>query len=95
MQIRKLRKRRFMTLEQLAAKSGVGRVNINRYELGTVEPGLHNAIKIARALGCTAEDLIKDEIDGAEPALQQEAQQDCGLEAAATGGATDGQEQKG
>lgn len=36
--------------------------------------------------------LIKDEIDGAEPALQQEAQQDGDLEAAATGGATDGQE---
>lgn len=61
MQIRTLRKRRFMTLEQLAAKSGVGRVNINRYELGTVEPGVHNAIKIARALGCTVEQLVADE----------------------------------
>lgn len=61
MQIRKMRRRRFMTLEELAEKSGVSRVNINRYELGTVEPKVLNAYKIARALGCTVEELIEDE----------------------------------
>lgn len=77
MQIRKLRKRRFMTLEQLAAKSGVGRVNINRYELGTVEPGVHNAIKIARALGCTVEQLVADEEGETADGETENAQAGC------------------
>lgn len=64
MLIRNLRRRRLMTLEELAEKSGVSRVNINRYELGTVEPKVFNAYKIARALDCTVEDLIMDEIEG-------------------------------
>lgn len=61
MQIRAIRKRRLMTLEQLAAKSGVDRVSINRYELGSHEPSVSKAIKIARALGCTVEQLMDDE----------------------------------
>lgn len=61
MLIKTFRKRRYMTLEQLAAKSGVQRASINRYELGKREPGVYNAIRIARALGVTVEDLVSDE----------------------------------
>lgn len=61
MLIRSYRKKKLLTLEELAQKSGVSRVNINRYELGTVEPKVINAYKIARALGCTVEDLLSDE----------------------------------
>ena len=61
MQIRTLRKRRLMTLEELARRSGVGRVVINRYELGTHKPDIYSAIKIARALDVTVEDLVSDE----------------------------------
>lgn len=75
--IRNMRKRRLLTLEQLAIKSGVSRVSITRYENGKREPKVGDALKIARALGCTVEELIED---------------DGGLAAAATGGATDGQE---
>ena len=59
--IRNLRKRRFLTLEQLALKSGVSRVSITRYENGKREPKVSDAIKIARALNCTVEDLVRDE----------------------------------
>lgn len=59
--IKALRKRRLMTAEQLALKSGVARVSITRYENGKREPRVGEALKIARALGCTVEQLMDDE----------------------------------
>ena len=58
--IRKIRKQRHMTLEELAEKSGVSRVNINRYELGSHEPKVSAAIKIAKALDCSVEELMEE-----------------------------------
>ena len=56
--IRNMRKRRLFTLEQLAARSGVSRVSITRYENGPREPKVGDALKIARALDCTVEELF-------------------------------------
>lgn len=59
--IRPIRKRRALTQEALAMLSGVPRVNITRYENGTTVPKVTDAIKIARALGVTVEELMRPE----------------------------------
>ena len=60
--IRNIRKQRRLTLEMLAKMSGVSRVSINRYELNKREPKLSDAMKIARALGVTVEELMGDDL---------------------------------
>ena len=50
-----------MTVEELAAKCGQSRVTVNRYELGLHKPDIFTAVRIARALDCTVEDLVSDE----------------------------------
>ncbi|MBR3239511.1 MAG: helix-turn-helix transcriptional regulator [Oscillospiraceae bacterium] len=62
--IRTMRKKRLLTLEQLAAKSGVSRVSITRYENGQRVPKLDDALKIARALDCTVEELVDEGAEG-------------------------------
>lgn len=52
-----------MTLEELAAKSGLSRVSVNRYELGTRTPRADAALKLAKALNCTVEELLKEDSD--------------------------------
>lgn len=56
--LREQRIKKGMTLDALAKASGVSRVSINRYELGTRTPDVVAAKKIADALGCRIEDLI-------------------------------------
>lgn len=56
-----LRERRLekgMTMDDLAKKSGVSRVSINRYELGTRTPDIIAAFRLATALDCKMEDLL-------------------------------------
>ena len=48
-------------MEELAAKSGVSRVSINRYELGQRIPDVTIARKIAEALSCTIEELLEND----------------------------------
>ena len=57
--IRYLRRAKKMTLAELSKASGVSRVSINRYELGKRVPDVIAAQKIAEALGCTIDDLVK------------------------------------
>ena len=49
-----------MSQEQLAEASGVTRASISRYENGERRPNVWTAIKIARALRCTVEDLLTE-----------------------------------
>lgn len=49
-----------MSQEQLAEASGVTRASISRYENGERRPNAWTAIKIARALRCTVEDLLTE-----------------------------------
>ncbi len=60
LQIRTLRKEKGLTLEELAKMSGVSRVAINRYELGDRVPNVTIAVKLAKALDCTVDDLLTD-----------------------------------
>lgn len=58
-QLRDLRKRRLLTQEQLAARSGVGVATIIRIERNQVEPRGSTIRKLAEALGVEPEDLVK------------------------------------
>lgn len=46
-----------MTIEALSKASGVSRVSINRYELGTRIPNVIVAMQLANALGCSVEEI--------------------------------------
>ena len=51
------RVKRGWSQEDLAKASGVGLNSIARYETGNVVPGLDNALKLAKALGCSIDDI--------------------------------------
>jgi len=52
-----VRNNRSMSQEALAAKSGVSKDNIMRYESGAVKPGLDKAYALAVALDVTLDEL--------------------------------------
>ena len=47
-----------LTQVELAAKVGIGRVNLNRYENQNVMPAVDTAWKLANALGVSLDDLM-------------------------------------
>lgn len=55
-----------LTQSQLAKIVGVGRVSITRYETGKDIPPMRKAIKIAKVLGCTLDELFGVEEGEAE-----------------------------
>ena len=59
--IAKLREGCSMTQAQLAAECGVSQQSISKIETGNGEPSYSLAVHIARALGCTTDDLYADE----------------------------------
>jgi transcriptional regulator with XRE-family HTH domain len=59
--LKTLRKQAGMTQAQLAEASGLNRVTIARYELGTIVPNFDSAVKLAKALGVTLEQLAGEE----------------------------------
>lgn len=54
-----LRSERGMTQRELAARVGCYPKDISRWETGTVLPGTASLAKLAAALDCTYEDLLK------------------------------------
>ena len=61
MDIKKVRLAVGMSQEDLAKASGVSRIAIARYETGERVPSVIIAARIANALGCKVDDLIKEE----------------------------------
>ena len=59
--IKQMREAMDMTQDELADKSGVHRVTIAKYEAMDIGMTLESAKKIADALGCTIDDLIRKE----------------------------------
>jgi transcriptional regulator with XRE-family HTH domain len=57
--LRELRRRRVLTLEELAEKAGVGRNTIWRLEHGVMGAQPRTIRKLARALNVEAEELVK------------------------------------
>jgi transcriptional regulator with XRE-family HTH domain len=57
--LRELRRRRVLTLEELAKKAGVGRNTIWRLEHGVMGAQPRTIRKLAKALNVEAEELVK------------------------------------
>lgn len=55
--LKDLRKKRNLTIKELAEKSGVTAVSICNYENGHHKPNLVNIQKLSKALKCKYEDL--------------------------------------
>lgn len=63
--LRKLRKLNGLTQVRLAQKANVSRSVIARFETGRTELSTRNLTKLADALDCSMEDILKGGQDGA------------------------------
>ena len=61
--LRELRRRRVLTMEELAEKAGVGLNTVWRLEHGVMGAQPRTIRKLAKALGVEPEDLVKTEGD--------------------------------
>lgn len=59
--IKDIRKRMNITQKQLADLAGINQTDVSRYENGERIPTLSVAIKIAKALNCTVDELVKEQ----------------------------------
>lgn len=59
-EIRRLRREKGLSVKALASLVGVTAMSIYRYEQGRRMPDVDVAAKIAVALSCSIEDLLKD-----------------------------------
>lgn len=79
-QIRRMRKAKGMTQEQLAEKAGVGVTHISHIETGRSVPSLEMIISFINAFGCSADELLCVEV-GKDVALRSnwltELVEDC------------------
>ena len=58
LRLREVRESRFMTQDELAARSGIHQVTISRIELGHVEPRFSTIKRLADALGIEPRELV-------------------------------------
>lgn len=56
--VRKLRKAKGLTQEQLGFEADIQRIYVSKLELGQQQPSLTTIFKLAKGLGCSATDLI-------------------------------------
>lgn len=56
--LKNIRKQRGLTQRELAEKAGISRITIARYETGVTTPGSINLFRLAKALECTAEEIM-------------------------------------
>lgn len=61
-QIKRMRKSKGMTQEQLAEKTGVGITHISHIETGRSVPSLEMIISFINAFGCSADELLCVEV---------------------------------
>lgn len=61
LKIREYRKKAGMTQEQLAKKMNVDQTAVSRWETGETKPFRKIHKKLARVLGCTVDDLLKED----------------------------------
>ena len=61
--LREFRAKKGLTQMQIADVLGCQQGLVSQYERGVYTPSLHNALRLARALGTTVEDLFGGEVD--------------------------------
>ena len=59
--LKNIRKLHHMTQNELAQMVGITQAMVSHYETGRCNPDLETAARIANALGCKVDDLIKEE----------------------------------
>lgn len=59
-ELRRIRKEKRVTQEQLSDMTGIGRTAITKYELGTIEIGISHYIAICDALGVDYKKVFED-----------------------------------
>lgn len=64
MGLRERRKKQGMTTQELAKVIGVSHVAVVQWERGSTVPKLRTLAKIAEALHCTQEEVLKDIVSG-------------------------------
>jgi DNA-binding XRE family transcriptional regulator len=62
--LKKLRTRRALTQEELAAEADMGKNTVNRIERNLTEPHMSTLRKLAQALGVEPHELLEGEDDG-------------------------------
>lgn len=62
--LREFRAKKGLTQMQLAYEIGCEQGLVSQYERGVYTPSLHNALRLARALGTTVEAIFGGEVDG-------------------------------
>lgn len=62
--LREFRAKKGLTQMQLACEIGCEQGLVSQYERGVYTPSLHNALRLARALGTTVEAIFGGEVDG-------------------------------
>ena len=65
--IRKLRKGRKISQEELAEKLGVSRQSVSLWENGQTQPTIENIIAIAEVFGVATDDILKDKPEAVFP----------------------------
>ena len=60
MNLKEIRTEKGLTQEELAARADVSRPFISQMESGNYSPSLKTAQALAKALGCTVDDLIRE-----------------------------------
>ena len=58
------RRARGETATDVAARIGLARQNYRRFELGTHMPHLDTLVRVARALGCSATEILTEALKG-------------------------------
>ena len=61
MSIREIREKEGLTQKELAQRTGLAELTIWRYEANERVPSVTNAIKLAKALNCTVDDLVREQ----------------------------------
>ncbi|MEF9974784.1 MAG: helix-turn-helix transcriptional regulator [Clostridia bacterium] len=62
MNLKLLRKRAGLTQKELSELSGIGRPLIARYEVGTRMPRIDKAVRLAKVLDVSLDELIGDDL---------------------------------
>ncbi|MBS5571963.1 MAG: helix-turn-helix transcriptional regulator [Christensenellales bacterium] len=65
--VRQARQRVGISQKDLARKVGITQAFLSEVETGTKSPSLLTAAKLARALGCTIDELLGETIDPDQP----------------------------
>jgi transcriptional regulator with XRE-family HTH domain len=57
--LRRIRRAKDITQEELSKKTGIHQTHISHYERGERKPSFDNLLSLSQALNCTIDELVK------------------------------------